>query len=38
VEKNASEAALSKRDPTLPIDCTTPSRAAQFREILCRVG
>jgi hypothetical protein len=24
VEKNASEAGLSKRDPTLPINCRTP--------------
>jgi hypothetical protein len=30
VEKNASEAALSKHDPTLPIDCTTPSRRHSF--------
>ena len=25
VEKNASAAALSKHEPTLPIDCDTPS-------------
>jgi hypothetical protein len=30
VEKNASEAALSKHDPTRPIDCRTPSWRHSF--------
>ena len=36
VEKNASEAALSTPDPAHRLH--NPEPAAQFREILCRVG
>ena len=38
VEKNASAAALSKHEPTLPIDCDTPSFRHSCGETPCSVG